>query len=342
MENWQKTAVIAGLVGVGATLLFARPGMARQQQSATVYTIIDNNGTIQAINGSNGNVDFSGTDATTVINDTISNLPSDRWIAGSTYKPLVVIKGVFDVGTINLASMMTLQIAGGLKLADNTNGHLLTAQGDVEIFGGVLEGNKTNNVNSDIIHVDGWGLNYIHNIKMQNAASNGVHIVHTGGAGSGGGMGRIEDLIITDSGQNNLSVENTNDWHITGIDSGRSGKAGIYFNNAGAHNVDEILVWESGEEGILLNTCPESRFAAIRSDYNGREGIKLVNCNQTMLNSISIINNSANGTYYGIMTTGGWNILINNYLIYKFYGNQINQISNDNLGIIIGNGWLQP
>lgn len=341
MESWQKAAIISGFVGAGTILLLTRKGVAQQQQSATVYTIVDNNGIIQAINGNNGNVDFSGTDATTVINDTINNLPSDRWTAGSTYKPLVVLKGVFEVGTINLASMMTLQIAGGLKLADYTNNHLINAQGDVEIFGGVLEGNKNNNVSSDLIHVDGWGLNYIHNIKMQNAASNGVHVVHTGPA-SGGGMGRIEDLIITDSGQNNLSIENTNDWHITGIDSGRSGKAGIYFNNAAAHNVEEIIVWESGEEGILLNTCPDSRFSTIRSDYNGHEGIKLINCNQAIVSNISIINNSTKGTYYGIMTTGGWNIVIDSYSIYKYSSNQIDQISNDGLGIKIGNGYLQP
>jgi len=330
------TEIILGLGILAGIAYLIRPAKAQPYISTASYTIIGNNGIIQAINGKTGNIDFSGNDATTVITDAINNLPEGRWIAGSTFKPLVAINGFFTVRSIDLASMMTLQIIGGLKLADNTNGNLLNVPGDVEVFGGVLNGNKTNNINSDIIHIEGWGLNYIHNIKIEDAALNGVNVVNSGG------MGRIEDLIIIDSNQNNLSIQNTNDWHITGVDMGRSGKAGIYLNNTGSDNINEIFVWESGEEGILLNNADGLRFSTIRSDFNGHEGIKLINCDQTQLSNVSLINNSTKGAYYAMLTRGGWNMVIDNYMIYKYSGsNQINQISHDELNIVIGNGWIQ-
>lgn len=164
------------------------------------YVVFIDGVTIKAQNCKTGRVDFSGTDASTVIQSAINALTGGR-----TWKEKVLIKGNFvQNDTIKIPSYTALEIAGRLILGDGVNKNLVESSSlttwsqRVEIFGGVLDGNKANNP------IAGKGIHGIfrrtsvENVVFQNFREDGIHNFGIiGGSETAENVGR--ELCVRDS-----------------------------------------------------------------------------------------------------------------------------------------------
>ena len=101
----------------------------------------------------NGAVVHSSTNPTTEIQWALDNLT-----VGRNYKEIVKPIGDFTIGQITLPDYVTLELTGSrLTLAANTNVHMITndnhttGNNEIDIIGGFIDGNKTNQPSSGSI-----------------------------------------------------------------------------------------------------------------------------------------------------------------------------------------------
>ena len=132
------------------------------------YIIYKNEDTIYAENGSTGAIEFSGTDASTVIQTSIDALTNGR-----SWKEKVIIKGEFDISQyINIPSYTMIEVMGKLTVVGNRNvSRIFDINGstDTEITGGVLDGNDTTqSVWNNGILVTNATMTTIHDIHIKN------------------------------------------------------------------------------------------------------------------------------------------------------------------------------
>jgi len=116
------------------------------------YIIFQEDGLVKAKNGLTGKIDFSGTDASTVIQSALNALTPNR-----TWKEKVLLKGNFVINSpISVPSYTILETFGRIKLADQANCYMLKnsdfANGniDIEILGGVWDGNGVNQTRNPV------------------------------------------------------------------------------------------------------------------------------------------------------------------------------------------------
>lgn len=108
------------------------------------FLVFIEDGTVKALNCWTGEVQFSGNDAATVINNALNALTPGR-----TWREKVVVKGNFTItDTIKIPSYTIFEIQGKLTLADGVNKNVIEnsdpANGNTEIviMGGVVDANK--------------------------------------------------------------------------------------------------------------------------------------------------------------------------------------------------------
>jgi len=119
------------------------------------YTIFQQGSTIYAKNGATGAIDYSGADASTVIQKALDSLT-----AGRVWQEKVLLKGNFDLGyvsgngCVNLPFYTILEIQGKLKLKNNVNKPLIALKPDLPEWGAayisiigdgaIIDGNRDN------------------------------------------------------------------------------------------------------------------------------------------------------------------------------------------------------
>jgi len=145
--------IAAGMVGVGALGALAgwrwREAYVSGPPSVTLeasYVIGIQGTTIFARNGKTGEIDYSGTDAPTVIQSAMNALTNGR-----TWKEKVLLKGNFSISsTIKVPSYIILEIQGKLTLGNGLNINMIEnsdqtgGNTDIEIIGGYFDGNSAN------------------------------------------------------------------------------------------------------------------------------------------------------------------------------------------------------
>jgi len=139
--------------------------------SYLIYTL---NGNVYAVNGLYGTTPYKGSVAETVINDVLAN----GLTAGRTWKERVLLKGNFSLsGSIKISSYTILQIDGKLTMttdanmienSDQTNGNV-----DIEIIGGVLDGN---NRDVYIVTTDKVTNFFMRNVKVINGKNAALYL----------------------------------------------------------------------------------------------------------------------------------------------------------------------
>ena len=112
-----------------------------EQLPSTLDYVVVSNGTYFYTTRYDGKVVFEGTNATSIIQQTLGSLTSGR-----TWFERVLCKGVFIINaTIHIPQYTELEINGLIKLANNSQSDILSIDGDyVYIHGGILDGNKAN------------------------------------------------------------------------------------------------------------------------------------------------------------------------------------------------------
>jgi parallel beta-helix repeat protein len=274
-------------------------------EQAASYIIWKDGSTISAKNGHTGQIDYSGTDAATVINVALNGLT-----AGRTWKEKVLVKGNFTiVTTISIPSYTILEIQGKLKLADSSpiGTYMLASVNsfNIEIFGGLLDGNMANQdpgLHAHIIHFSNVANALIQDIETINASYD--HIILTDGSkdividswigdgGRGDGFNPLEasNIIVKNSIARNMIVDG---FHISDGSSQVSVIGCISYNNT----INGISIYNSHRNVVEGNIV-----------YGNHSGIYLMAADASYNN---ILNNQImNNTQYGIIA----NAVVSDYL----------------------------
>jgi len=152
-----------------------RNDLYHKPEEVASYIIWKDGDKIYAKNGHTGQIEFSGTDAASVIQQSINALT-----AGRTWKEKVVLKGEFEVGSqINIPSYTIIEIQGKIRVPDGATLNLFWIEGEnnVEIVGGILDGNKIGGTLTHlIVPSDGCSNVVIRNVKIINSGGTGIHI----------------------------------------------------------------------------------------------------------------------------------------------------------------------
>ncbi|MGB9672068.1 MAG: right-handed parallel beta-helix repeat-containing protein [Candidatus Norongarragalinales archaeon] len=208
------------------------------------YVIFQEAGKVFAKNGKTGQIEFSGTDASAVIQAAINALTSGR-----TWKEKVVVKGNFTLTkqsgktyAVGLPDYTILEICGKLMLANGQNCDVIAnvdqtnGNRHIEIIGGAIDGNKG-----------------------AQAAGNGIKLKATPTTWAGPYCYKnvVRNVHVYNCKEHGFKFEACNDLFITNCYAGilngpGNGLDGFYFD---------------GSHEVLIVGC--------HSTYNGRDGYRV-------------------------------------------------------------------
>ena len=168
---------------------------------------------IKAKNSITGKIDFSGTDAATVIQNAIDALNSTR-----TSKEKVLLSGSFSISkTIKVPSYTILEIQGTLTPAPQAakdgstlgnaqypliqNADLALGNNDIEIRGGILDGGTTD-IQHDAIHFNGVTNSTVQDISIMRFRGRGIVLGETTGGDSA-----CQDIMISNCRFEHMGLE---------------------------------------------------------------------------------------------------------------------------------------
>jgi len=259
------------------------------KEETASYVIFKEAGVYYAKNGSTGAIDYSGTDAATVIQSAIDALSEYTWDTITGKRGLIVIKdGTYEItSTILVYPTMALIGAGSwgnpiLKLADGANVDLIEvkpytggAEGCVHIANLTLDGNKANNPTAGRgIFCNGVRDSIIENVKILRSRGYGLHLsnclniralkftieesasagfVISGGTGNYLGYGYVYDNALSNSINGGAEYCKLLFTHISS-----TGRHGVTLNNAPrgvvayCHFIDNSKETANSWDGIML------------------------------------------------------------------------------------------
>jgi len=260
------------------------------------YIIYKEDVTIYALNGSSGKIDYSGTDASTVIQSAIDALTNGR-----TWKEKVVLKGDFEIGAkIRIPSYTILEILGKVKLANNVNAIMFDnddysgGNSDIEIIGGELDGNKANQTTGHGIYFNNVSRVIIRGIYVHNCKDDGIKLESCSEA-------FISEALIESNDGNGLVLKTTTDSQITDIVSNSNGSGtvgeGLYIHTNSLRNRVENSEFNSNNKtGITISiTSTNNQMVNCIVKGNGDSGILTKSQKLSLIGIIGIDN-----TYDGI------------------------------------------
>lgn len=271
-------------MNIDITNLDINSGILNPQISPT-YLIFKDGNIINAKNGLTGNIDYRGTDASTIIRNSLSS-GGKIFLKKGTYvinSPIVYQK--------NYSAIEGEGIATELKLGNNVNTDILSANG-INSYGILfrnfsVNGNKANNVSGRGI-VFSARHSLVDNIFISNCAGNGFECEST------------PTYNVVNNFINNVRITKCNGIGlIWGTGSG-AGVSDNYFQN--------VISWENTGDGIDL-TCAGAFGYNLNSYGNGGHGIIIRSSFNKLVNCVGD-GNGKNGFY--IYTFGAWYTVITN------------------------------
>jgi parallel beta-helix repeat protein len=290
-------------------------------QTEASYVIFTDGTTVYAKNGTTGQIDFSGADASQIINWAFGNLTSGR-----TWKEKVIVKGNITITSkILLPSYSILEIQGtivnGIGVSDMIT-NIDTTKGNVqiEIIGGEINGNAASgvqtyhpieftNVKDTIIRGVTIHDSYCCSIAIQ-GNSTGVKILNCnltrwnydcGIAIYGFSNGNVTDTVIDGN-----TILGTNS-------SSSTSKSGIDVSYAYGITITNNEVSYCNQTGIALES---TAFSCVVSNnyvhHNQRYGIYVSGQHHTVMGNI-VKYNGVGGNYPGIeLYSTNYSIIIGN------------------------------
>ena len=263
---------------------------------APEYTVYKVGSTYYAMD-SDGNVDYSGSNAHTVINNAIGNLTNGR-----DHMETVLSKGEITItDSIQLDSYTRLMIGGELK-AGTTGFDMITfsdtAQYHVEICGGGL-------INGDDKADDGIHLyqassqpswrSFIHDLTIINCEENGIW--------TDGAVRLIgSDIYIYLCDQDGMHIDSY-DSKFLNIVVGEAGVHGIHNDSTNNHFAN-CKCYGAGQVGFYLNGARAGTVNCVAQE-NDQHGFFVANTDQVLAGCISDRNSlESAGTYHGFYIYG--------------------------------------
>jgi hypothetical protein len=315
------------------------PEVAWQQYSYIIWTDGTN---YYAKNGSTGEIDFSGTDATKVMQGAIDAL---RDTGGVIY----VRKGTYNA-SISLYSNITIKGEGasttiiGIISATGTSDSKLQKISieDLHITGnsnGIVAHHVTQlrikNVILDGALVDAISMKYVDQFEIDGCIIHGVkgNGIYLGGSNiSDAANGVINNTWIYDAGANGIHIQYGDSIKVTNVVANNNTQNGIYVADSMNIFINKSVFDGNGDRGIYLNNVFSSYISDSYAGINhGPAGITLENCRTCAVSAIAVCNDKA-----GIYIYGGRNIILDKCMVLN---NNVSNSSNswEYAGIVIDN-----
>jgi len=172
------------------------------------FMVFREEGLYKARRGDTAEIQFQDPKLHEVLNDVWNALTPGR-----TWKEKVVLKGNFEVpSTITLPSYTILEIQGKLRLADGAECTLIKVENaeNVDIKGGILDGNKAGQTGAYNVIMLGGGSDYlIDGVKIINGSQDNIYIRHPTGV-------TVKNCYLGEAARNNLSITNGHRIEIIG------------------------------------------------------------------------------------------------------------------------------
>ena len=238
------------------------------------YIIFKDGDIIKAKNGRTGKIEFKGTFLSTVVGNVFQALS-----AGRSNKAKVAFIGEFEVDdTISLVSNLSLDLRGAyFKLKDNANVNMFKAVSvsNVELIGGILDGNKANQDPTEVqwkkrgILIDSSSDVVIKDMLIKDATRDGIAIHASSDV-------KLENVVVKDAGFQGFAVRyNSHDIEFSnclaegcnslGFDVGESYNVKMY--NCTARN--------NGQHGIASDWANRLQIANCLAEGNTQQGFQI-------------------------------------------------------------------
>jgi parallel beta-helix repeat protein len=271
-----------------------------QNPDEASYIIWNEGSTIYARNGSTGTIEYSGTDAVTVINNTITATSNK---GGGT---IFIKAGNYTLGSsIILKSYVTLEgevwgeqkAATTLRLADNVNDDVIrTLQQKnyhITVRNMQIEGNNAHQTAGNGIMIYAADRSVIEFCMIKWCKDSGICTI--GYDGDNCIQTILTNLFIYGCGKyavyltgpDNLvqGVDLGNDYRLNGTESA------LYLHWADKSIVASSFFWGS-KHGIVIDQSNNVLVTGCRVDYNRYDGIILCNSSRNVIDSNEIVHNS--------------------------------------------------
>jgi len=315
------------------------------------YIIYAEGNVVKAKNGKSGRVEFEDTDAASVINQSLQVQISDN-----TQKKRVVLVGCFEItNTIKIPDYTILDLRQAyLKPADNANVDIIrnadTVNGNqqIEILGGIIDGNKANQSTSGIAGIKitrGSDIKII-GTEVKNCYGDGIWVfqevyrvkidkVYSYDNGRAGIFIDTDNLDIDTNDTITNSVVASNESHgvhisdvlnveVKNVISRSNGQNGFYIEDS-QHIIvaDSIAYNNSGHGIVVLNSRTETGYNIAKgciSRNNGSYGILVRQSQFNTIEACHCIGNSSHGLYADNLGTTPYS-LHNSVIGCKFINN---------------------
>lgn len=227
-----------------------------------------------AKNGTTGFIEFCGTNASQIIQQTINSLPNGR-----TWKEKIILKGEFTIdSTITLPSYTILEVRGKIKLANNAEKTMILVSGShTEIIGGTFDGNNGAQT-SDLVYiikVDGVVDFILTRAYFHNSQDDAVVVFSS------------KDVKIYGN-----SFVNCGDSEPTGADA-------IDLNNVTNATISNNYILNPYDDGIDLEG---TNGAVISNNHITNGGIEINDCTQVTVADNTVSNSKMYGIWIGTQT----------------------------------------
>lgn len=234
-----------------------------------------------AQNGDTGAIDYGGPDNEGSVDGAdptaVAQAALDNLTAGRDWRERIVVKGDYTLDSPPVIPAFTsFELRGRLTLADNADVNLIEIEAEaqyVEIFGGHLDGNKTNQTLP--VHNISIGAGaatdeqiWIHDMQIYDAKGDGIN--------AEGGLNNVIWIYRNRIGGNDrhgLGLLSVADSFIFRNQIGWSGVSGINIGS-GNNDLTSNFVWYSGQDGIYVGESGNTLLAN-RVDSCDRAGIYL-------------------------------------------------------------------
>lgn len=285
------------------------------------YLIYKSGSTVKARNGSTGLIDYSGTDAKTVITSALTNLT-----VGRTWKEKVVVKGNFSidnsVSALTIPDYTVFELQGKLTATTKT-ANLVLIGSNCNVYGGIYDGNR--GVASDpgdtgvtVLGADGEVNLFVDNLTVLNGWARGFGLYTCDNI-------NVNNLYVDNCDRNIMVWENVPELGTTRIANFNN----IYSSNSVRNGFDVAingmqvnnLVMDSCVYGLVPDSCRNLNINNVTS-INCR-GIEIVAGYADSYNiTISNMRVLSNPTSYAIdlRSTGIYNIYNVNFINCHSYG----------------------
>jgi len=267
-------------------------------ESADYIVFTDGEGNYYAKSGDNGEIQFSGTDAATVINNVLS---------GGDVK-VSFTRGTYTVSsTLKIYSNTVLDLTGAtIKLADGADANVFeegeTPVSNVKIKNGTIDGNKANQTSA------GQGLRID---QPKNWIIDGIHTENTLGDGvfmDNGSRVTLKNFIIENTDDYGTRMQNIDVLKVLNgtVDNVASSGIVLKLGTPSYHAVIKgNTVKETAAEGIIVQSCHYFTVVGNTVD-SGKRGILLDAPNPDYYTKYGTVEgNSILSSYHGIQMSNG-------------------------------------